>query len=91
MGATYFKNALSASREHLSLDWDALEEAWKLAPERKHDEDVKRSIEWINADNDGRLSRAGGDPTRTEAVLRHRQEDADIAGLQHHRVSDQQE
>ena len=28
MGATYFKNALSASREHLKIDWDALEEAW---------------------------------------------------------------
>lgn len=30
MGATYFKNALSASRECLDIDWDALEEAWKI-------------------------------------------------------------
>ena len=29
MGATYFKNALSASRETLDVDWDALEEAWE--------------------------------------------------------------
>ena len=30
MGATYFKNALSASRECLDIDWDDLEDTWKL-------------------------------------------------------------
>ena len=29
MGATYFKNVLSATRETLDIDWDALEDAWK--------------------------------------------------------------
>ena len=89
MGATYFKNALSTRREYLTIDWDALEQAWKTMSERQCSEDTQRDIKWANSYNDGRFSGPRRDPSRTKTVLRPRQEDLDIAGLQHNRVSNE--
>ena len=91
MGATYFKNALSASRDTLDIDWDKLEEAWEVMPERIDDENRKRSLDWINSHNARRIQGSGGVAAGTETILRPRQEDLDIASLQHNGVSDKQE
>lgn len=91
MGATYFKNALSATRECLDIDWDKLEEAWEAMPERIDDENHKRSLDWINSHNARRVQGAGGATAGAEAILRAGQDDLDIASLQHNGVSDEQE
>jgi hypothetical protein len=92
MGAAYFKNALSATRETLDIDWEALERAWEIMPVKEdNDEEVRRGIEWINSNYARRIQRAGGVAARTETVLQPRQEDIDIARLQHSRLSDEQE
>ena len=91
MGATYFKNALSTSREHLTIDWDALEEAWETTSERRSHEQAKRDIEWVNSVDARCFSGSRGNSPGTETVLRPGQDDFDIASLQHRRVSDQQE
>ena len=92
MGATYFANALSATRNTLDIDWAKLEEAWEAMPERDNsDEEVARGIEWANTIHGRRVQGSGGDTAGTEAVLRPRQEDIDIASLQHRRVPNEQE
>ena len=91
MGATYFKNALSATRDTLDIDWDKLEEAWEIMPERIDDENHKRSLDWINSHNARRVQGTGGIATGTETILRAGQDDLDIASLQHSGVPDEQE
>ena len=59
--------------------------------EKVKDEDYKRSLDWINANNARRIQGARGTTPGTETVLRPRQEDLDIASLQHNGVSDKQE
>ena len=58
--------------------------------EKMKDEDYKCSLDWINANNARRVQGAGGTAAGTETVLRPRQEDLDIASLQHNGVSDKQ-
>ena len=91
MGATYFKNALSATRDVVDIDWDALEEAWSIIAERSNDEDYKRRIEGVNALNDGRFQGARRDTTGSEVVRSPRQEELDLAGIQHRGVPDIEE
>ena len=92
MGATYFKNALSATRETLDIDWEALERAWEAMPVKEDNgEDIRRGIEWCNSDYARRIQGAGRATTGEETILPPRREDFDIARCQHHRVSDEQE
>ena len=94
MATTYpAPRAKSARIRRVAIDFDA-DRLDKIRRERERnvqDEDHKRNVEWANSDNAGCVQRAGGVATGTETILRPRQEDLDIARLQHSGVPDEQE
>ena len=72
------------------FDLDKMEnEAAELRKE-KSSEDTERNIKWVNSIYVRRLQRSGRDTAGAEAILRPRQEDLDIASLQHSGVPDEQ-
>ena len=73
------------------FDLSEMERQFLQAEKEMSDEDHKRNVEWVNTDNVGRIQRAGRITAREETVLRTRQQDLDIASLQHRGVSDEQE
>ncbi len=87
MGATYFKNALSVTRNILDIDWKALERAWAALPERNNDEEDKSAIEWHRSNNVRSVQGATGDSARTEVISIDGDEKRDFAKLKHGGVS----
>lgn len=87
-------NITVLDEKYYPKDWDsayqiAVEIATAKREQEELDEETESAIDWINASNAGRIQGSGGDTPGTEDVLRTRQEDIDIANLQHNRVSDE--
>ena len=72
------------------FDWGIVNDI-VVQGQEKSDEELQRNLDWLDSDHVRRISGAGRDTTGEEIVLSPRQDDLDIARLQHRGVSDIEE